>query len=224
MRNAPFVAIGGIALEPALSVGDWVKQAMLAPPFAWRWNRKSISFSTVAGTQDYTQAVSDFGWIEKGVVNDGSGTAISVNELTVRMKLGADSTQNLPQWIAPQTDDGAGNIVFRLLPVPDKVYTVTVVYQKAPVLFSALSDTWAPIPDYLSFLYNGAFMAKVYEYAADERFPLTMNLFLKQLIGANAGLTDQQISLFIQEKLDVARGMESSISHSQSGAQSRGGF
>ena len=54
--------------ELAYRMGDYVRQFILAPPFAWRWNRGFYSFNTVVGQTDYTLPISDFGWLEKASI------------------------------------------------------------------------------------------------------------------------------------------------------------
>src|SRR6185437_5965680 len=84
-RLAPFTNIGGFTNEPALSIGDWVRQFILAPPFAWRWNRNSTTIALAEGIQDYVKALPDFGWIEKGSVKDAANNQ---HELEVKIVLG----------------------------------------------------------------------------------------------------------------------------------------
>lgn len=52
LRNRPFNL--GSANEPALTSANLVKQAILGPPFRWRWNRTVFAFQTKSGAQDYT--------------------------------------------------------------------------------------------------------------------------------------------------------------------------
>jgi len=54
----------GTNFEPALSAANMVQQVMTGPPFRFPWNRNSKTFATVAGTQDYTVAATDFGYLE----------------------------------------------------------------------------------------------------------------------------------------------------------------
>jgi len=220
-RLAPNTGVGGFTNEPALSNGDWVRQFILAPPFAWRWNRATTTFNTIVGTQDYQISLANFGWLEKATLKDPNG---NYHELQVMLNLGEESTQNLPVSIAPRLDDDAGNITFRLMPVPDVVYTVALSYQKAAVSFSALTDLWSPIPDYLSYLINQGFLAKTYEYLDDQRFVPTMQMFMRQVIAANEGLKDSQIDLFLSERINSMREMQSQLGNSQSARQARGAF
>lgn len=261
----PLTGVGGFANEPALSIGDWVRNFLLSPPFAWRWNRNAIQFQTVIGVQDYTWAsnwvanqtylqyqlitdsnegvqqannagtsgasapawstsvgqptvdntvtwlnfggdgessgLGDFGWIEIASVNDGT----IIFEMEVALDLGTTLVQELPTKIAARIDDGSGNISFRLFPAPLAVYTVNLTYQRACPSFGALTDFWYPIPDFLSYLYNTGFLAKVYEYAGDEKFAATMQLFIRQIVAANEGLSLTQKNLALDHFLNTAR-------------------
>jgi len=198
----PLTGVLSYTNEPGLSLGDWVRQLILSPPFAWRWNRTTLTFSTVIGTQDYTQSAATFGWMEKIVLSDGTKPF----EMQVADNLPSTLTQQRPFRAASQIDDDAGNITFRFFPVPDKVYTATVIYQKAAPLFAATTDTWAPIPDYFSYIYNEGFLAKAFEYIGDPRYGGTMQLFLRMLTSANTGLTDAQKNLYItQQQLQAQR-------------------
>jgi hypothetical protein len=188
---------GGRTGDPALSIGDWVRQTILAPPFTWRWNRGTTTIATAIGTQDYVSAIPTFGWLEKATVI-ASGSS---KELEVSRVLAEDTVSNLPVKIAPQLEDGAGNITFRLLPVPDKVYSLRLTWQKSAPSFAATSDTWAPLPDYLFSIYSQGVLAKAYEYLGDERWPFTMNLFLKQLISYYGGLEESQLNIFLNERM-----------------------
>lgn len=190
--------------DPAFSGADSVRQFILSPPFGWRWNRGFIPPITCApGKQDYQVAVPNFGWIERAVLNfpvtdDGLGESV---ELEVKMDLGFEATPNQPTQISAIADDNNGNITFRLSPPPDKLYTIRIVYQFAAPSFGAMTDTWAPIPDYLNYLYNQGMRAMAYEYTGDERFPFAYQMFLRQVVAANDSLTDTQKNIFLEHQI-----------------------
>jgi len=279
---------GGRTGDPALSIGDWVRQTILAPPFSWRWNRSTTTINVIAGTQDYAQSLSTFGWLEKATLTAGvastltcpnptatsitsnvltvssagfggtftfgkvvtfagftnasltflngtTGTVIassatvmafayshanvgSVNEvgaaatmsvsgsgtskeLEIALLLAEDTKRNLPAHISAQLDNGAGLITFRLLPVPEQSYTLKLTWQVQSPTFSATSGTWDPIPDYMFSIYSQGVLAKAYEYLGDERWPFTMNLFLRQLLSFHGGLSESQQDIFINNRL-----------------------
>jgi hypothetical protein len=64
-------SITGSATEPALTIGNIVKATIQQPPFAWPWNRSTLRFPLVPGTQAYPQAISTFGWLEEANVSVG---------------------------------------------------------------------------------------------------------------------------------------------------------
>lgn len=192
------------ANDPALSNADWVRQFILSAPFAWRWNRQVITFATEIGQSDYTVDAASFGWIEKAVLyNPDNGNA--TQELEVENNLAVESAPNLPTKISAQLDNDAGQITFRLVPAPDAEYNVEVTAQKAAPTFSSLSDTWAPIPDYLSYIYNQGFLAKSCEYMNDPRYVPAIQLFFQMVTSANEGLSDAAKNIFLSDRLDTQR-------------------
>ena len=220
-HGKPLTNLLGFALEPALSLADWVRNFILSPPFAWRWNRAVTAISVGPNSQDYQLELPNFGWLERASVTDTSGV---IHELEVALNLGESSAQNLPAKIAARLDDSQGKITLRVFPLPDTSYTVNLSYQLASPLFVQLTDTWAPIPDYFSYLYTQGFLAKIYEYGSDERFMPTMQLFVRQVIAANAGLSDTQINIFMEDRVNTTRTGQSELQSSQAGRQGRGAF
>ena len=185
----------GSANEPSITNANTVMQTILGPPFKWNWNRSSLTFSTAIGTQDYSVSASTFGFIESAAMT-AAGFTIAVKEIKQDLTIGFE--QRRPQSIAAQLDDNSGNITFRLLPVPDAIYTATVTFQKkSPALFSSLSTTWTPIPDQYSYIYNYGFLALTLAYNDDPRFPMFNQKFVAHLLGTQQGLTETERNLFI---------------------------
>ncbi len=151
-----------------------------------------------------------------------NGQALPTKELEVKDTLAQESVLGQPAYISAITDDNNGNITFRLQGAPDQAYELNVIYQKTPGNFSATSDFWNPIPDYLSYLYNSGFLGKALEYKGDERFAYEHQQFLKQVVSANDGLTEEQKSIFLGDRLNVAR-EQGSLQSSQQARNSRGG-
>jgi len=214
IRNSPLTFSGNS--DPALFNADWVKQFILSPPFAWRWNRGAVQIDLVQGTQDYVVNVPTFGWMERvSMVN----SAIQPQSwaLTISNELTVETNQQVPTHISAQSDDGNGNITFRIFPVPDQSYTVNVDFQAQAPTFVSTSNTWSPIPDYMSYLYNQGFLAKAYEYLGDPRFGEAMTLFVRQLVACSEGLNEQQKNIFLNGKIDTLR--ETIVA--QSGRQGR---
>ncbi len=201
IRNAPLV-LDTTSNDPAFSIGDWVRGFILGPPFAWRWNRVELPpIACVVGTQDYTVSIGNFGWLECATITM-AGAVPPTMGLEVSLSLDEETVTNVPARISAHLDDGRSNITFRLFPPPDQAYTLQIHYQKSAPLFANLTDSWNPIPDYLSYLYNQGFLAKTYEYMGDERFTISLQLFLKQLLGACQGLKESQVNIFLPERVD----------------------
>lgn len=209
-RLAPLTFTANAANDPAFSNADWVMQTILAPPFAWRWNRAagvspaSPTFTTIVGTSDYSVSLPQFGWIEKAVAYDPSN-GYAAFELQVELIKGLETQSNQPARISAQYDDDAGNITFRIFPAPDQIYNIVVEYQKSASIFTSLTQTWSPLPDYLSYLYNEGFIAKAFEYSNDPRFAPAMQLFLTDLVEANVGLDRTQKNIWLADRLNTLR-------------------
>ena len=184
-------------------------QTILAPPFAWRWNRVGASptvptFTTVAGQSDYSVSLPSFGWIEKATAYDLSN-GNSAYELQVYLNKSADPLSNQPTSISAQYDDDSGNITFRVFPTPDAVYSVVVEYQKSAPQFSSLTQTWSPLPDYMSYIFNEGYMAKAYDYFSDPRYMGSMQMFLTNLAAASENLNETEKNIWLENRLNSMR-------------------
>lgn len=88
----PLVGVGGFANEPAISIANDVLSELLAPPFAWKFNRKQMAlFTTQQNQQDY-QFAGATAWTANGGVSIdlASNNAIVESGNTVTVKtLGA---------------------------------------------------------------------------------------------------------------------------------------
>lgn len=201
VRLLPVSGVGGVANEPALSIANQVQQTLLAPPFGWRWNRANTTFSTVAGTQDASQAVANLGWIERAALQSGS---TDQPELVVKPVLPASATQGRPTHISSLLDNGT-NVTFRCFPTPDAVYTVNIEYQQQAPLITALTGSWV-VPDYLSYLYRQGFLALLLLYANDPRANTEYQKFIEQAMLASTG-TNPAFNPVVAERMDGSSGL-----------------
>lgn len=192
----------GASNEPSITNANTVLQAMTGPPFRWNWNRNTASFVCIPGTQDYTTGVPTFGFIESASLTNGSAT-FAIKE--IKQELTAGNEAGRPQSIAAQIDNNSGAITFRLLPVPDFAYTVTVTFQQKTSLITALANTWSPIPDQYSYIYNWGFLALSMAYDDDARFPVFNQKFIAHLLGAQQGLSETERNMFLDSWNLIAR-------------------
>lgn len=201
VRSAPLIGINGVANEPALTIANGVMSLILGPPLDWPWNSAVATQGMTVGQQDTTIAIANFGWLEGASISFGGASYA----LEIKSDLSEDANQQRPAYIDTKSTDGAGSWTFRVLPAPDQAYTLTVHYQMAAPLLTTLAQTWSPIPDTFSAVYQLGFRAFVYEYLADPRWQLSLQLFLSQLAGKHGGLTDQERDLFLWNRLRDAR-------------------
>ena len=221
----PTTGVGQNANEPALTSANYIMQTILAPPFRWEWNRKNTtgSITTVAGTSDYPVALTDYGWLEKATLVDASpaGNTPPNFELEVYEILAKDGKQNPPRKIAVLLDDNSGNITFRLFPVPDKVYTVDLQYQKAPVFAVGLNTSWAPIPDKMAFLYERGMQAQMQMMYNQQLGLSNLEVFFRQLVGAAEGLTEMEKAIFLEDSLRPIRTRQAELGNIAQAKQAR---
>lgn len=182
--------------QPILGIATIVRNVILAAPFTWRFNRNSIDLAgIVQGTQDYAQKISDFGFLEAGTTNDGT-TSRQFKDVKNNEALASSTTQARPETISVFNDDLQGNITFRLSAVPNAVYTVNMVYQKAPVPFSATTDKWSPIPDSFSDVYNNMCLGYYMDSCQDGRAPQYIARGMAGLLARAQGLSQMDKAIF----------------------------
>ncbi len=141
----------------------------------------------------------NFGWMETVSVKaqNPNGGSLSWKAIESSICLDLDSAASRPHHIAAQLDDGQGNITFRLMPVPDQAYPVSITIQQKPTLLTSLNQSWAPIPDEYSHIYNWGLLSLLYMYADDPRFQLAGQKFIAHLLSTHQGLTQTEINIFL---------------------------
>lgn len=122
----------------------------MSAPQIWPWNRKEVGgIAVTAGTQDYTVALTDFGYLEKAALTDASGNQIEIKYVYNNLPLSSDTTgAGRPNGIAVIDYIPYVSVTFRLLDSPPQDYTLTVTYQKLPQGFATYSveSVTAPAP------------------------------------------------------------------------------
>lgn len=139
--NRPTQGVANAYQDPMLTLANLTMSTILAPPFAWQWNRTIASpISVNAPISDYLVSLPNFGWLEKATITYVTPPTIgpSVFELEISTSLATEPKPNRPQKICPVLDDNAGNITFRLFPTPDQAYTLQLTYQNAPNFITTL--------------------------------------------------------------------------------------
>jgi len=210
--------------EPALTAANLTKQTMLSAPFKWPWNRGTFHVDLDPGetqwAQDYTFDLPDFGYTEKIWLTDGDD---KVNEITnIVQSLAGESAIKRPSSAAMNLVETDGTVTLRLNTLPDVAYSIDGYYQRAPVLMSSLANSWNPIPDHLSFIYDWGFLGFVSLLTKDARAPIFLGKFAAHLLGAQDGLTAMQRNIFLGNFLEVMGQQQRESIGVQQGAQARG--
>lgn len=158
-------------------------------------------------TQDYTVAVPNFSHIEHASVLDlmavpGSNpvtyTPLKWMELTVKNNLALETSSNRPEFIGPHVEDANGNVTFRMMSAPDKPYPVEIHCQLAPPTITSINQTWAPIPDFMSRIYDTGFMALMALFSDNPLLHQTMNVqFKAALLARTEGLSEEERNIFL---------------------------
>lgn len=176
---------------------------------------------TAGSTQDYTLALPELGHIHTASVLDISrAPANKWIELLVKSNIALDSNTARPQFIEPHVQDANGNVTFRVLPAPDKAYPVALHIQKSAPNITSLNQTWAPIPDFMEYIYNWGFLSLMFLFADDpSRAPMASQKFVTHLLGRASGLTAIERNIFLNNWNDLTA-LE--VATMQQGVQARG--
>ncbi len=150
-------------------------------------------------TQDYTISGSVFSHIGNASVLDldADGVPTKWQQLTVKNNLALESSQNRPEFIGPYRQDSDGNVTFRVFSSPDKNYPVNVHVQLAAPRITSVNQTWAPLPDYLQYIYDWGFLALLWQFSDDPRAAYANNQFKAALLGRQEGLSEEQKQIFL---------------------------
>lgn len=175
---------------------------------------------TAATTQDYTLATPEFSHIETASVLDISKTPAKWMALANKSRLSLEANVARPEFIEAYNQDSSGNTTFRLMPAPNLAYPVSVHIQKAAPLITSLNQTWAPIPDYLEYVYNYGFLTLMWAFSDDPRFQWANQKFIAHLLGRADGLTAMEKNVFLNTWADLTGRQNLDI---QQGVASRGG-
>lgn len=206
----PFIEYGPLAsgsgYEPAITIANTIQAMVTEPPFTWGWNRKEDStLSTVAGTQDYTGAITDFGFLEKITLVDPTGVPFDVADVYNNAALGiGDATvarQARPNSACVLYLTYGASLRLRFLAVPDKIYVATLTYQKLVVPMTTLTGstgTWT-IPDQYLDIYNTLFLGEALAAYDDARSQVYRQRGVTALLAKSEGLTELQKNLFTEQ-------------------------
>lgn len=177
------------------------------------------------GVSNISQTYS-LNWIENAsiqYIDQNSCTGIW-KQITPHIDLAQDSQRSRPHSISAQFDQGNNNVTFRMMPCPDTAYPVQIQLQQKPPIMDGLDDTWSPIPDEYSRLYNWGFMALMYQFADDNRWQFANQKFVTNLLSTAEGLTETELNIWLNNWQQVTGGPIVKVDNINQGRQGRGGL
>ena len=204
-------AVGDLLLPSAIAAGSAALNGILIEVLT----ATSSSFTAAVGlpnstdttgtftnitTQDYTVAADVFSHIAHATVLDLDANGVPTKwwQLNVKNDLSFESSQNRPEFIAAQSQDGAGNVTFRVFSAPDKKYPVSVQVQLVAPRITSINQTWAPLPDFMQYIYDYGFLALMLQFSDDpQRAAYYNNQFKAALLGRQEGLSEEQKNIFL---------------------------
>lgn len=131
----------------------------------------SFSFAVVSGMNNGdilgAPGITNFGWLSGATMMELNNNSSPPNHKHLK------AVRNLPKWskcndpqeVAMIQDLGTGVLKFRFSYVPSSViWNVNLIYQMSAPVFTALTQTWSPIPDNLSYMTRQAMIYRMYRY------------------------------------------------------------
>ena len=210
--------------EPAVTAANLTKQTILGPPFKWPWNRGTFHIdlnpNETSWGQDYLFQLPDFHFIETLWLTDPQSKVTEIKNFV--QSLAAESVSKRPSSAAMNLLDDDGNVTLRLNTLPDEAYGIDGFYQRAPILMTSLANSWSPIPDHLSYIYDWGFLGFVSLLTKDARAPIFLGKFASHLLGAQDGLTATQRNIFLGNFLELLGQQGREQLATQQGTQARG--
>ena len=179
----------------------------------------TASTMTAATTQDYQLAVPEFSHIEHASVLDINAKPPKWIEMKVQNTLALESQQARPDFVGPHFEDANGNVTFRVMPAPNAAYPVSIHMQKAAALVTSLNQTWAPLPDFMQYIYSWGFLSLMWSFADDPRAQWASQKFVAHLLGRADGLTETERNIFLNNWSDLTMTQQQQRSQ---GVQARG--
>lgn len=159
----------------------------------------TVGTFTCLTTQDYSVTVPNFSHIEHASVMDidSVGAPVKWWQLQVKNNLSLETSANRPEFIGPHVEDSSGVVTFRLASAPDKAYPVSLHVQLTAPPITSINQTWAPLPDFMQYIYEWGFMALMWSFADDPRAMDANNKFKAGILGRAEGLTEEERNIFL---------------------------
>jgi hypothetical protein len=230
--SQPFVQYSplsvGTALQPAIGIANEIQNTIMNPPFTWAWNRdENSATNTVAGTQDYTLSIVDFGFLEKVSLENTSTLEVFEVDNVYNNKALSPVTTNAnkrarPNGVSVLLVNYGANLKIRFSCPADVVYQINLTYQKLVTPLVNLSSI-LPVPDQYLDIFNNLFVGECMALVDDAKANLYRQRGVAALLSKAEGLTDMQKNVFLEQYWMRAVGSSQAAAQAmQMGTQGRG--
>lgn len=188
------IALNGLLLEILTASSSSFTASVALPD-----STDTVGVFTNITTQDYTIPGSVFSHISHASILDldNNGSPLKWWELTVKNDLSFESSQNRPEFVGAHSQDANGNVTFRVFSSPDKKYPVAIHVCLAAPKFTSINQTWAPLPDFLQYIYDWGFLALMWQFSDDPRAAYANNQFKAALLARQSGISEEQKNIFL---------------------------
>ena len=177
------------------------------------------NLGAVGGSPNTTYSLQS---VENASVQDIAPTTPKWYQIEYRRDLSLDSSQGRPSNISDQLDDGNGAITWRLMPVPNVAYPVSITMQKRAVLYTSLNQVWG-IPDELALTFSTGFLAWTKFFLGDmAAYQIQNSYFVAKLLAAQSGLNAMQKNIFISNNATYNSAAMAQLMRIQQGVQGEG--
>lgn len=206
-KLAPIIGVGGVQLEPGMSIANNVLQKLLGKPFNWKFNRTALgtAITLVDNTQTYSQSLTNVGWLERSYIEFDSSTATPKPKHRIECVQNIETSDQISQHplITKVCVDSEASTTttFKVWPIPrvpsGQTWKLYIDYQKKPTLLDQLSDTFSPVPDEYGDVLRQLFLAFTYRLVDDRKYEREMALaegMIYERMGSNTSETETGIT------------------------------
>lgn len=151
----------------------------------------TVSGGTPSGTSG-SAGITDFSWLAAAtMVNLNTNAAILPTRHPEAVRdIQPSSAVGIPEKVCVVQDLGTGVLKLRLdrAASAGAIWGLNLVYQKKAPLKTALTDTWTPVPDEISYVVRQGFLAAGYRYLNSPRADIEEQKFqnkIRQALGAD---------------------------------------
>lgn len=165
----------------------------------------------------------NFFWTENASVLDIGPAAPKWVQISSKIDLSLDSAQSRPQNISAQRDGNVtpSIITWRMMPVPDKAYPVSITVQQKPLVYISLNQQWN-IPDELATTFQTGFLAWAKFFQGDTAgYQIMHQQFIARILAACTGLDATQKNIFLSANQTFGSAQATQMMSLQQGLQGR---